>query len=231
MSIGSETAEQMTREAIQISEAAAKLAALGAKNLAALCLALANENQKLRGKTHMNALLRSGKELRVFDLKEQDLAAFRREAKKYGILFSVIKEYEKDPDHYNYTYTVIPKYWENGKTVEDKEYRVVSLPSGLNGNPIGIPRGYSTDASIVNTSLDTLKLTLIDTVKSSAFDGSSGVRTKDGYYELAENIGVYVSEQNRFVSLQTAKSNYTSFRVYANKTAENGGKIRVIVAS
>lgn len=141
------------------------------------------------------------------------------------------KEYEKDPDHYNYTYTVIPKYWENGKTVEDKEYRVVSLPSGLNGNPIGIPRGYSTDESIVNTSLDTLKLTLIDTVKPSAFDGSSGVRTKDGYYELAENIGVYVSEQNRFVSLQTAKSNYTSFRVYANKTAENGGKIRVIVAS
>lgn len=141
------------------------------------------------------------------------------------------KEYEKDPDHYNYTYTVIPKYWENGKTVEDKEYRVVSLPSGLNGNPIGIPRGYSTDASIVNTSLDTLKLTLIDTVKPSAFDGSSGVRTKDGYYELAENIGVYVSEQNRFVPLQTAKSNYTSFRVYANKTAENGGKIRVIVAS
>ena len=140
------------------------------------------------------------------------------------------KKYEKDPDHYNYTYMVIPKYWENGKTVEDKEYRVVSLPSGLNGNPIGIPRGYSTDASIVNTSLDTLKLTLIDTVKPSAFDGSSGVRTKDGYYELAENIGVYVSEQNRFVSLQTAKSNYTSFRVYANKTAENGGKIRVIVA-
>ena len=141
------------------------------------------------------------------------------------------KKYEKDPDHYNYTYMVIPKYWENGKTVEDKEYRVVSLPSGLNGNPIGIPRGYSTDESIVNTSLDTLKLTLIDTVKPSAFDGSSGVRTKDGYYELAENIGVYVSEQNRFVSLQTAKSNYTSFRVYANKTAENGGKIRVIVAS
>lgn len=141
------------------------------------------------------------------------------------------KKYEKDPDHYNYTYTVIPKYWENGKTVEDKEYRVVSLPSGLNGNPIGIPKGYSTDPDVTNTSLDTLKLTLIDTVKPSAFDGSSGVRTKDGYYELAENIGVYISEQNRFVSLQTAKSNYTSFRVYANKTAENGGKIRVIVAS
>ena len=92
MSQGSEAAEQMTREAIQISEAAAKLAALGAKNLAALCLALANENQKLRGKTHMNALLRSGKELRVFDLKEPDLPAFQQAAKQYGVLFSVIKD-------------------------------------------------------------------------------------------------------------------------------------------
>ena len=142
------------------------------------------------------------------------------------------EEYQrKHPEYYSYTYAVVPKYWQDGKMVDDKEYRVPSLPSGLNGNPIGIPRGYSTDESIVNTSLDTLKLTLIDTVKPSAFDGSSGVRTKDGYYELAENIGVYVSEQNRFVSLQTAKSNYTSFRVYADKTAENGGKIRVIVAS
>ena len=92
MSQGSEAAEQMTREAIQISEAAAKLAALGAKNLAALCLALASENRKLRGKTRMNALLRSGKELRVFDLKEQDLTVFKQEAKKYGVLFSVIKD-------------------------------------------------------------------------------------------------------------------------------------------
>lgn len=141
------------------------------------------------------------------------------------------ERYKKDnPDKFIDTYFVSMKYWDSAKQ-EESTFRVLTLPSGLNGNPIGIPRGYSTDESIVNTSLDTLKLTLIDTVKPSAFDGSSGVRTKDGYYELAENIGVYVSEQNRFVSLQTAKSNYTSFRVYANKTAENGGKIRVIVAS
>ena len=40
----------------------------------------------------MNALLRSGKELRVFNLKEQDLTVFKQEAKKYGVLFSVIKD-------------------------------------------------------------------------------------------------------------------------------------------
>ncbi len=141
------------------------------------------------------------------------------------------ERYKKDnPNRFIDTCFVSMKYWDGAKQ-EESTFRVLTLPRGLGGVPIAVPRGYSTDESIVNTSLDTLKLTLIDTVKPSAFDGSSGVRTKDGYYELAENIGVYISEQNRFISLQTAKSNYTSFRVYANKTAENGGKIRVIVAS
>lgn len=142
------------------------------------------------------------------------------------------KKYMSDhPERYSYTYSVIMKYWENGKQADSAEYNVFSLPGGLSGIPIGIPKGYSTDKSVINTSLDTLKLELIDTVKASAFDGSSGVRTKDGYYTLADDIGVYVSEQSGFISLQSAKSNYTSFRVYANKSAADGGKIRVIVAS
>ena len=141
------------------------------------------------------------------------------------------EKYLADPSHYSYTYSVIMKYWENGKQADSAEYNVFSLPGGLSGIPIGIPKGYSTDKSVINTSLDTLKLELIDTVKASAFDGSSGVRTKDGYYTLADDIGVYVSEQSGFISLQSAKSNYTSFRVYANKSAADGGKIRVIVAS
>lgn len=146
----------------------------------------------------------------------------------YGIGYG--KRDKTDEENGNSPEYVVLRHWDGAKQ-EESTFRVLTLPRGLGGVPIAVPRGYSTDASIVNTSLDTLKLTLIDTVKSSAFDGSSGVRTKDGYYELAENIGVYISEQNRFISLQTAKSNYTSFRVYANKTAENGGKIRVIVAS
>lgn len=91
MGTGSEAADQLTREAIQISEAAVKLSALGAKNLAAMCIALANENQKLAGKTNMTRLLKEGKELRVFDVKETDLTDFAKSAKQYGVLFSVIK--------------------------------------------------------------------------------------------------------------------------------------------
>lgn len=151
----------------------------------------------------------------------------------YGFAYSRKEKQDLGAGPFDVNFVVL-RYWDTAKQEEvspKPEYRVLTVPKNVNGVPIGIPKGYSTDSDVTNTSLDTLKLPLIDTVKPSAFDGSSGVRTKDGYYELAENIGVYVSEQNRFVSLQTAKSNYTSFRVYANKTAENGGKIRVIVAS
>ena len=50
MSTSGETADLMVREGIQITESAVKLAGLGAKNLAALLIALANDNQKLSGK-------------------------------------------------------------------------------------------------------------------------------------------------------------------------------------
>ena len=66
----------MTREAVKLSEEAVKLLALGAKNLAALCLAMAKDNRKLKGKTKLKRLLTEGKELRVFDLKEEDVSAF-----------------------------------------------------------------------------------------------------------------------------------------------------------
>ena len=140
------------------------------------------------------------------------------------------KRDKSDDEDSNAPQYVVMRYWDGSKQIEET-FRVMNMPKGLGGTPVAIPKGYSTDANIVNTTLDTLKLELIDTVKASAFDGSSGVRTKDGYYTLADDIGVYVSEQSGFISLQSAKSNYTSFRVYANKSAADGGKIRVIVAS
>lgn len=88
----------MTREAVKLSEEAVKLSALGAKNLAALCLAMAKDNRKLKGKTKLKRLLTEGKELRVFDLKEEDVSAFAKEAKTYGILFSTIRNTKSDRD-------------------------------------------------------------------------------------------------------------------------------------
>lgn len=50
MNTSGETAELVVKEGIQITESAVKLAGLGAKNLAALLIAIAKENPKLSGK-------------------------------------------------------------------------------------------------------------------------------------------------------------------------------------
>ena len=141
-------------------------------------------------------------------------------------------EYRKNHPS-SYKYYVVLNHWD---TTEKKKieasYKVLDLPSGLSGGPIAVPKGYSTDENIVNTSLDIKKLKLIDTVERTAFDGTSGVRTKDGYYAIADSLGIYDSENREFVpSLQSAKSNYTRFALYANDTAEDGGKIRIITVT
>lgn len=136
-------------------------------------------------------------------------------------------------EHPTYSYQVVLDYWDssNSKTAQG-QFMVISLPSGLSGGPVAVPKGYSTDENVVNTSLDIKKLKLIDTVERTAFDGTSGVRTKDGYYAIADGLGIYDSENREFVSsLQSAKSNYTRFALYANGTAEDGGKIRIITVT
>ena len=91
MDVSGEVADLMVKESIQITEESVKLLAAGAKNLTAFLLALAQDNKKLSGRTNMARLLRDGKELKVFHIKESDLAEFRAFAKK-NVLFSVVKD-------------------------------------------------------------------------------------------------------------------------------------------
>ena len=74
------------------SEVAIKLAGAGAKQLAILLYAILREQKKTKGKTRLTNMLRSGKELKVFAVKDSDLQLFCREAKKYGILYCVLKD-------------------------------------------------------------------------------------------------------------------------------------------
>ena len=90
MSTNGETADLMVREGIQITESVVKLAGLGAKNLAALLIAVANDNQKLAGKTTLKRLIQDGDELTIFSVKKEDLDGFRMEAKSYGVLYCPI---------------------------------------------------------------------------------------------------------------------------------------------
>lgn len=87
----------MTRETLRVSETVAKLTAAGAKNLGVLLAALLKDNIKIKGKTNLNAMLKEGKELKVFPIQGEYLKEFAAEARKYGILFSVIKDNKAEP--------------------------------------------------------------------------------------------------------------------------------------
>lgn len=92
MNPSSEAAEQVVRISLEGVEVAARLTGSGAKNIAALLFAIAKDQQKIRGKTRLTNMLKSGHPLKVFSLKENELKTFSDEAKKYGVLFSAIIE-------------------------------------------------------------------------------------------------------------------------------------------
>ena len=91
MDVSGDVADLMVKESIQLTEASIKLLAAGGTSLAALLWALAKEDKKLVGKAGMGRLLRENKELKVFQIKESDLAEFRHFAKK-NVLYSVVKD-------------------------------------------------------------------------------------------------------------------------------------------
>lgn len=91
MNSGGEIAELMVKESIQITEESIKLLAAGSKNLAALLWALATDSKKLAGMSSMKRLIREGKELRVFCIRESDLEDFKAYAKK-NVLYSIVKD-------------------------------------------------------------------------------------------------------------------------------------------
>lgn len=96
MNSAGDTADQMMKMTLEGIEVAAKivLAAGGSasKSLAATLYAILTDNKKVKGKARLDAMLKSGKELKVFAIRHQDLKKFCEEAKRYGVLYSVLKE-------------------------------------------------------------------------------------------------------------------------------------------
>ena len=92
MSYSGDAAEQVVRMSLETGEVAVRLAGSGAKQLAILLYAILREQKKTAGKARLTNMLRSGKELKVFAVKDSDLQLFCREAKKYGVLYCVLKD-------------------------------------------------------------------------------------------------------------------------------------------
>lgn len=97
MNTGGDAAEQVVRLSLEGIEVAAKLTGSAAKEIAVLLAAVLKQEHKTAGKARLTNMIKSGKALKVFPLRNKDLETFIEHAKEYGVLYCVLKDpYNKD---------------------------------------------------------------------------------------------------------------------------------------
>ena len=103
MNNSGDAAEQIVRISLEGADYAIRIVGSGAKNIAAFLLAAFKSDgtdgkTKLRGKERLVNMLKSGKETKIFAVKNSDLEQFTREAKRYGIVYCVLKDKNGTPN-------------------------------------------------------------------------------------------------------------------------------------
>ncbi len=101
MDVSAEAADLVVKEGIQATESAVKLAGTGLKNVAALLLALSKEDYKVVGKTNAKRLARETSPPLVIPLKQEDVNAFGKLAKEYGVLYFIAQKKGNESGHVN----------------------------------------------------------------------------------------------------------------------------------
>ena len=102
MNNSGDAAEQIVRMSLEGVDVAARITGSAAKEIALfLVAALKNKDKnhlKLKGKARLTSMLKSGKALEIFSLKERDLAKFAQGAKQYGIVYCVLRNTKNSSD-------------------------------------------------------------------------------------------------------------------------------------
>ena len=93
---GGDAAEQVIRLSLDGVEVVARISGEAAKNIAVLLAAVLKEEHKTKGKARLTNMIKSGKELKVFAIQNQDLKKFSKEAKRYGVLYCALKDKENN---------------------------------------------------------------------------------------------------------------------------------------
>lgn len=93
MNSSGDAAEQVVRLSLEGTEVALKLTGAAAKNIAAALYAVMKnrDRSKTKGHQRLSAMLKSGKELKVFTISEEHLRQFAKEAKRYGVVYCALR--------------------------------------------------------------------------------------------------------------------------------------------
>lgn len=95
-----DAAEQIVRISLEGTEVVLKLTGSAAKNIAAMIYTVLKnrDKNKTKGRQRLTAMLKSGKELKVFTVSEEHLKQFAAEAKRYGVVYCALRSKEKSAD-------------------------------------------------------------------------------------------------------------------------------------
>ena len=88
----SDSAEEVVRISLEGMEVALKVAGTGAKNMAVMIYTIMKDKQQTKGKTRLTNMLKTGKPLKIFTIRAEDLKKFSQEAKKYGVLYCALAD-------------------------------------------------------------------------------------------------------------------------------------------
>lgn len=91
MSTPSDSAEEIVKLSLEGFEVIARLTGSMAKEMAVLLYAMTKESKKkTKGQTRLNNLLKSNSNLRIFTIKKEDFQDFKKQTKRYGVLYSAL---------------------------------------------------------------------------------------------------------------------------------------------
>ena len=100
MNTSGDAAEQIVRLTLEGYEVVLKITGSAAKNIAAFLYAALRDadKNKTSGRTRLKSMLRSGKELKIYGVRNSDLKTFKEEAKRYGVLYCALRDSKGSPD-------------------------------------------------------------------------------------------------------------------------------------
>ena len=102
MNNSGDVAEQVLRMSLDGAEFTLKIVGAGAKNIVVLLYTILSQQKKTKGRARLEAIMRSavrsGIPVKMYGVREGDLKEFSDQAKRYGILYNVIREPKGNPD-------------------------------------------------------------------------------------------------------------------------------------
>ena len=92
MNTNADAADQVVRIALESTTFLVKLTGTGAKHTALLLFSILKQNKKTRGAQRLSNMLRSGKPIKVYTFKAEDMAKYRTAAVSNAATMPAIQE-------------------------------------------------------------------------------------------------------------------------------------------